>query len=235
MEVSNRCHYYPDIHHLTGTTQVIARWPLHPLVGCSHSVGFQCAISCLSTSKAPLRKDALLESQRTAYLCGVQNLRNQRFCRVLTLAYWSLAAFQHVAAYETCHPANTSKRLICCTSMHINVHHTPTYSWFCTLPQLSGPFKKRPETRCTLILSIRQKVLLISNPWRDRQRKAPARHRVHSHLCDMSNLAGPHFFNQISMCFRFITSLLRIPLKRLKNSQSPYCGFFLLFFVITLG
>lgn len=36
MEVSNRCHYYPDIHHLTGTT----------LVGCSHSVGFQCAVSC---------------------------------------------------------------------------------------------------------------------------------------------------------------------------------------------
>ena len=40
MEVSNRCHYYPDILHLTGTT----------LVGCSHNVP-----SPVITSKAPLR------------------------------------------------------------------------------------------------------------------------------------------------------------------------------------
>ena len=146
MEVSNRCHYYPDIHHLTGTTLVIASashkpittsgyfmklpWPLHPLVGCSHLSSFS---MCRLLSLHPRHHwgRTLCSSHRGRHTFVRSEIWRTSVSVVSwPLASWSLAASQHVAAYETCHPANKSKRLIYCTSMHINVHHTPTYSWF---------------------------------------------------------------------------------------------------------
>ena len=173
MEVSNRCHYYPDIHHLTGTTLVIAsashkpittsgyfmklQWPLHPLVGRSHSVGFQCAVSChyiQGTTEVgrfarviedgiplsgPKSEEPAFPSCLDPVLPGV----------------WLHRSMSQLT--KTCHPANKSKRLYFhifsihqCTSIYII--HQLIHVFFPLCPQLSIP----------------SKVLLISNPWRDR-------------------------------------------------------------------
>ena len=199
MEVSNRCHYYPDIHHLTGTT----------LVGCSHLCWFS---MCRLLSLHPRHHwgRTLCSSHRGRHTFVGSKIRRTS----VSVVSWPLlpGVWLHCSMSQLTKPViqrtnpNVQFTVHQWSSMYIIHQLIILYSCFFPLcPQLSGPFiLKACFTRCkktpVLNLSI-PKVLLISNPWRDRERKAPARHRVHSHLQVMSNWDGPTCFNQISMCF----------------------------------